>query len=396
MQEKLFARLQEIYPELVQFRRDLHMYPELSFKEENTAKKVADKLTSLGIEVRTGVGGMGVVGLLKGGKPGKTVALRADFDALPIQDEKDVEYKSRIPGVMHACGHDIHTAGLLGVAQVLSEFRDELPGNVVFLHQFAEELPPGGAKAMVEDGCLDGVDVVYGSHVASDFAVGKVGIANGYVTAAADSFEIILYGKGGHGAYPHTAIDPIVLGSQVVMNLQQIASRQVDPLKQVVVSVCSFVGGGEAYNVIPDQVKLKGTVRTYDEEVRTAVEQSLKRIVEATCQAVGASCEVTYERGYPATWNNPEETAHLEAEVLRLFGEEGLLRMPPGMGGEDFAYYAQERPATFFMVGGRNPDIKATYPHHHPKFDVDERSMIQTGQVFIAALLAYQARHQGE
>ncbi|GED71131.1 putative amidohydrolase YhaA [Brevibacillus reuszeri] len=396
MQEKLFARLQEIYPELVQFRRDLHMYPELSFKEENTAKKVADKLTSLGIEVRTGVGGMGVVGLLKGGKPGKTVALRADFDALPIQDEKDVEYKSRIPGVMHACGHDIHTSGLLGVAQVLSEFKDELPGNVVFLHQFAEELPPGGAKAMVEDGCLDGVDVVYGAHVASDFAVGKVGIANGYVTAAADSFEVVLYGKGGHGAYPHTAIDPIVLGSQVVMNLQQIASRQVDPLKQVVVSVCSFVGGGEAYNVIPDQVKLKGTVRTYDEEVRTAVEQSLKRIVEATCHAVGASCEVSYERGYPATWNNPEETAHVEAEVLRLFGEEGLLRMPPGMGGEDFAYYAQERPATFFMVGGRNPEIQATYPHHHPKFDVDERSMIQTGQVFIAALLAYQERHQNK
>lgn len=395
MQEKLFARLQEIYPELVQFRRDLHMYPELSFKEENTAKKVADKLASLGIEVRTGVGGMGVVGFLKGGKPGKTVALRADFDALPIQDEKEVEYKSRIPGVMHACGHDIHTSGLLGVAQVLSEFRDELPGNVVFLHQFAEELPPGGAKAMVEAGCLDGVDVVYGAHVASDFAVGKVGIANGFVTAAADSFEVTLYGKGGHGAYPHTAIDPIVLGSQVVMNLQQIASRQVDPLKQVVLSVCSFIGGGEAYNVIPDQVKLKGTVRTYDEEVRTAVEASLKRIVEASCQAVGASCEVSYERGYPATWNNPEETAHVEAEVLRLFGEEGLLRMPPGMGGEDFAYYAQERPATFFMVGGRNPDIKATYPHHHPKFDVDERSMIQTGQVFIAALLAYQARHQG-
>lgn len=395
MQEKLFARLQEIYPELVQFRRDLHMYPELSFKEENTAKKVADKLASLGIEVRTGVGGMGVVGFLKGGKPGKTVALRADFDALPIQDEKEVEYKSRIPGVMHACGHDIHTSGLLGVAQVLSEFRDELPGNVVFLHQFAEELPPGGAKAMVEAGCLDGVDVVYGAHVASDFAVGKVGIATGFVTAAADSFEVVLYGKGGHGAYPHTAIDPIVLGSQVVMNLQQIASRQVDPLKQVVLSVCSFIGGGEAYNVIPDQVKLKGTVRTYDEEVRTAVEASLKRIVEASCQAVGASCEVTYERGYPATWNNPEETAHVEAEVLRLFGEEGLLRMPPGMGGEDFAYYAQERPATFFMVGGRNPDIKATYPHHHPKFDVDERSMIQTGQVFIAALLAYQARHQG-
>ncbi|MGG4452413.1 amidohydrolase [Brevibacillus porteri] len=394
MEEKWFARLQEIYPELVAFRRDLHMYPELSFQEENTAKKVADKLASFGIEVQTGVGGMGVVGLLRGGKPGKTVALRADFDALPIQDEKEVPYKSRIPGVMHACGHDIHTSGLLGVAQVLSEFRDELPGNVVFLHQFAEELPPGGARAMVEAGCLDGVDVVYGAHVASELPVGTVGIGHGYITAAADSFEIVLYGKGGHGAYPHTSVDPIVLGSQVVMNLQQIASRQVDPLKQVVLSVCSFVGGGEAFNVIPDQVRLKGTVRTYDEEVRVAVEQSLKRIVEASCQAVGATCEIMYQRGYPATWNDETETPLFVAEAKRIFGEERVLKIPPGMGGEDFAYFAQERPATFFMVGGRNPEIQATYPHHHPKFDVDERSMIQTGQLFIAALLAYQARHQ--
>ncbi|MBH0332245.1 peptidase M20 [Brevibacillus brevis] len=394
MEEKLFARLQEIYPELVTFRRDLHMYPELSFQEENTAKKVADKLASFGIEVQTGVGGMGVVGLLRGGKPGKTVALRADFDALPIHDEKEVPYKSRIPGVMHACGHDIHTSGLLGVAQVLSEFRDVLPGNVVFLHQFAEELPPGGAKAMVEAGCLEGVDVVYGAHVASELPVGTVGIGHGYITAAADSFEIVLYGKGGHGAYPHTSVDPIVLGSQVVMNLQQIASRQVDPLKQVVLSVCSFVGGGEAFNVIPDQVRLKGTVRTYDEEVRVAVEQSLKRIVEASCQAVGATCEIMYQRGYPATWNDETETPLLAEEAKRIFGEERVLKIPPGMGGEDFAYFAQERPATFFMVGGRNPEIQATYPHHHPKFDVDERSMIQTGQLFIAALLAYQARHQ--
>ncbi|GEB33596.1 MULTISPECIES: M20 family metallopeptidase [Brevibacillus] len=394
MQDKMFARLQEIYPELVSFRRDLHMYPELSFKEENTAKKVADKLASFGIEVKTGVGGLGVVGYLKGGKPGKTVALRADFDALPIQDEKEVEYKSRIPGVMHACGHDIHTAGLLGVAQVLSEFRDELPGTVVFLHQFAEELPPGGAKSMVEAGCLEGVDVVYGAHVASDLPVGVVGIAKGYVTAAADSFEIVLYGKGGHGASPHTSIDPIVLGSQIVMNLQQVASRQIDPLKQVVLSVCSFNGGGEAYNVIPDQVRLKGTVRTYDEEVRVAVEQSMRRIVEASCQAVGATCEIKYERGYPATWNDEVETPLVEAEAKRLFGEERVIQMPPIMGGEDFAYYAQERPATFFMTGGRNPELLATYPHHHPKFDVDERSMIQTGQLFIGALLAYQARHQ--
>ncbi|MBE5397154.1 amidohydrolase [Brevibacillus borstelensis] len=393
MREQLFARLQELYPEMVSLRRDLHMYPELSYEEVNTAKKVADRLASLGIEVRTGVGGMGVVGLLRGGKPGKTVALRADFDALPIQDEKEVAYKSRVPGVMHACGHDIHTSALLGVAQVLSEVRDKLPGNVVFIHQFAEELPPGGAQAMVADGCLDGVDVVYGAHVASDIPCGVVGIGNGFVSAASDQFEIVVSGKGGHAAHPHQAIDPIVIGSQIVMNLQLIASRRVDPLEQIVVSVCSFQGG-DAFNVIPDSAKLKGTVRTYNEEVREMAEKAIFQIAEAACQASGASCEVVYRRGYPATWNHPEETQALFDVAKQIWGDKEVMEVPPGMGGEDFAYYVKERPGTFFNVGGQNPDIQATYPHHHPKFDVDERSMVRIGQVFIAALLDYQERHQ--
>lgn len=384
----LFARLQEVYPELVKFRRDLHMYPELSFHEVETPKKVADFLTNLGLEVKTGVGGSGVVGLLRGGKPGKTVALRADFDALPIQDEKEVDYKSRVPGVMHACGHDIHTAGLLGVAQVLSEVRDQLEGNVVFIHQFAEELAPGGAKPMIEDGCLDGVDVIYGAHVWSSEPIGTVGFVAGYAMAASDAFEIEIYGKGGHGASPHLTVDSLVVGSQLVLNLQQIVSRRVDPLKPAVVTVGSFASG-QAFNVIPNTAKLVGTVRTFDEDVREMIEEAIGQIAKSTCEGAGATAKYLYKRGYPAVCNDPEETRRVEQLAQIMLGDEKVKRMAPIMGGEDFAYYLQEVPGTFFFVGGGNPQIGATYPHHHPKFDVDERSMLITGKLFISAVLNY-------
>ncbi|GGA78925.1 hypothetical protein GCM10008025_22980 [Ornithinibacillus halotolerans] len=259
MIENLFTRLQEIFPELVEIRRDLHMYPELSHEEVRTPNKIAEYLNNLGIEVQTGVGGRGVVGTLIGGKPGRTIALRADFDALPIHEETDVPYKSQVPGVMHACGHDIHTATLLGVAKVLSEVREEIPGTIKFIHQFAEEATPGGAKPMIEDGCLDGVDVIYGAHVWSTDELGKVGIKEGYASSAQDDFNIVIHGKGGHGSQPHLTVDPLVTGSQLVVNLQQIVSRRVDPLQAAAVTVGSFVSG-EANNVIPDSAVIKGTV----------------------------------------------------------------------------------------------------------------------------------------
>ncbi|MFC7393159.1 M20 metallopeptidase family protein [Scopulibacillus cellulosilyticus] len=388
MLDQLFKRLEELYPELVEFRRDLHMHPELSFQEVDTPNKVAEYLENLGIEVKTGVGGRGVVGFLKGGKPGKTVALRADFDALPIQDEKDVPYKSKVPGVMHACGHDIHTAGLLGVAKVLSEVRDELEGNVVFIHQFAEEVTPGGAKAMVEDGCLDGVDAVYGAHVWSPDPYGTVLFKEGYATAAADSFEINIQGKGGHGAMPNTTIDSLVVGSQLVLNLQQIVSRRVDPLNPAVVTVGSF-HSGQTFNVIADTANIKGTVRTFDEETRDLIEEELRKVVKSTCEGAGATFTIDYQRGYPGVWNDPEETRRVESLTKSIIGEENVKELVPAMGGEDFSYYVKEVPGTFFFVGGRNPDINATYPHHHPKFDVDERAMLVTGKIFIAAVFDY-------
>ncbi|HJV46342.1 MAG TPA: M20 family metallopeptidase [Bacillota bacterium] len=388
MLNRLIHRLEEVYPEFVSFRRDLHMYPELSFHEENTPRKIADYLTKLGLEVRTGVGGRGVVGYLRGGKPGRTVALRADFDALPIQDEKDVDYKSRIPGVMHACGHDIHTAALLSVAKVLSEVREQIAGTVVFIHQFAEELAPGGAKAMIEDGCLEGVDVIYGAHVWSTEPVGTVGFCEGYMMAAPDAFDIEVIGKGGHGATPHLTVDSLVVGSQLVLNLQQIVSRRIDPLKPAVVTIGSFTSG-QAFNVIPNTAKLVGTVRTFDDQVRSMIEESIGQIAKHTCEMAGATCSYEYKRGYPALWNHPEETRRVAELAKQLIGDENVTKLAPVMGGEDFSYYLQKVPGTFFFVGGGNPTTNAIYPHHHPKFDVDEHSLTITGKVFMAVVLDF-------
>jgi amidohydrolase len=388
VKERLSERLHELYPDLVKFRRDLHMYPELSFEEVDTPLKIANFLKSLGLQVRTGVGGRGVVGLLKGGKPGKTVALRADFDALPIQDEKEVAYKSRVPGVMHACGHDIHTAALLGVAKVLSEVKDEIEGNVVFIHQFAEEKIPGGAKSMIEDGCLDGVDVIYGAHVWSTDPIGTIGVGEGPMMAAMDTFEIEVFGKGGHGANPHLTVDSLVVACQLVLNLQQIVSRRVDPLKPAVVTVGTFEAG-QASNIIPASAKITGTVRSFEDGVRDLIIQSIEQITKSTCEGAGANSEVKYIKGYPAVWNHSEETIRVENLAKTLFGNEQVKRMTPIMGGEDFSYYLQKVPGTFFFVGGGNPEIHAIYGHHHPKFDVDERAMLNTAKLFISAVFSY-------
>ena len=384
MVKELFEKLENIYPELVNFRRDLHMHPELSFEEEKTPEKIAQFLTNIGIEVRTGVGGRGVVGLLKGGKPGKTVAFRADFDALPIQDEKEVEYKSQVPGVMHACGHDIHTAALLGVAKVLSEAREDIEGNIVFIHQFAEEQIPGGAKSMIEDGCLDGVDVIYGAHVVSKLPFGTVGVREGQMMASYDKFEIDIFGKGGHGAMPHLAIDPIVIGSQLITNLQQIVSRRIDPFKPAVVTVGSL-NSGQVFNVIPDSARITGTVRTFDEDVRDLIEASIGQISKSTCEGAGAEVDYTYTRGYPTVVNHQVETKRVEELAKEIIDEEKVVQLSPVMSGEDFAYYLQKVPGTFFNVGGRNEEINAIYSHHHPKFDVDERSIVLIGKLFISA-----------
>lgn len=386
--EKLFARYKEIFPELVEFRRDLHMYPELSHTEVNTPKKIAAYLEELGLEVKVGVGGRGVVGTLKGGKPGKTIGLRADFDALPIQDEKDVPYRSQVPGVMHACGHDIHTAALLGVAKVLSEIKEEINGTIVFIHQFAEEVIPGGAKSMIEDGCLDGVDVIYGAHVSSGDPLGSINLKAGDAMANGDTFEIEVVGSGGHAATPHLTIDPLVVASQIMLNLQPIVSRQVDPIDPAVVSVTSL-NGGEGFNVIPDRASLKGTVRTFDKKVQDHIEASIGKIAKLAGDAAGATVNYKYTRGYPALVNDEYEVKRVEKVATNLFGEEKIKYIRPQMGMEDFAYYLKEIPGAFFWVGGMLEEKDKVFPHHHPKFDVQEEAMKSIGTLFIGTVFDY-------
>lgn len=378
-------KLQANFEDMVEIRRHLHMYPELSFKEVNTPKLIAEKLRSYGIDVKENVGGNGVVGYLKGAFDGPTIAFRADFDALPIQDEKEVSYKSKVDGISHACGHDIHTAALLGLAKSLAENRESLHGNIVFIHQFAEEVVPGGAKAMVEAGCLEGVDYVYGSHVSSWSELGTVLFCEGYAMAAADFFELTIQGKGGHGASPHETIDPIVAAAQFVFGVQPIVSRNTDPIESAVITV-GKIESGTVGNVIPDKAHLTGTVRTFSPAVRDMVEQKLNNLCKAIEIQYDAKLNFTYTRGYDAVYNHPAETAMLREAVSINLPELQVLNAPPRMGAEDFTYYLQEKPGTFFFIGGGNPQIDAVYPHHHPRFDVDEQSMLNIADVFLEAL----------
>lgn len=380
--ESIFTELDARFEEIVSWRRYMHQHPELSFKEEKTAKFIEEKLVSFGLDVRTNVGGFGLVAVLKGEQPGKTIALRADFDALPIQDEKDTPYKSLNPGVMHACGHDGHTAALLGTAQTLSQFRKDLKGNVVFLFQPAEELPPGGAKFMIEDNALDGVDYVFGAHLASGIPLGKIAVGEGYKQAAVDKFDIVIEGKGGHGARPHNTVDSIVVGSEVVNSLQKIVSRRVNPLQSAVVTIGVFQAGN-AFNVIADTARLEGTVRTFDKDVRELVKEEIYSIVEGITKGFHAGYKIDYLHGYPALYNHPEETELVRGLFSEVFSEDAVINLETSMGAEDFAYYLLERPGTFFSVGAQNESEHTHYPHHHPKFDFDERALLNIEKAFV-------------
>jgi amidohydrolase len=377
------SRYESYYQQVVAWRRHLHRHPELSFQEKETAAFVANLLESWGIKVRTGVGGNGVVGFLQGGIPGPTVALRADMDALPMQDEKDCEYASQVPGVMHACGHDAHTATLLGVARTLSEFRDSLRGNVVFIFQHAEEMTPGGALSMIADGALEGVDSVYGVHLWTPFATGTVASKPGPFMAAADEFIIEVKGKGGHGGLPHQTVDSIVTASHLVVNLQTIVSRHVDPTAAGVVSVGS-VHGGTSFNVIAEKTLLNGTVRTFDAELRMDIKHRLEKMTEATCSMFGASAIIDYKLGYPPLVNDERETARFFEVGKEVAGENQVMISPYIMAGEDFAYYVQQIPGCFMFVGAGNADKGIVHPHHHPKFDIDERAMLLSGKLLIS------------
>ncbi|WP_223812554.1 MULTISPECIES: M20 family metallopeptidase [Geobacillus] len=364
----------------------LYVHPELSFQEEKTAQFVYETLQSFGHLELSRPTKTSVMARLIGQQPGRVVAIRADMDALPIQEENTFEFASKNPGVMHACGHDGHTAMLLGTAKIFSQLRDDIRGEIRFLFQHAEELFPGGAEEMVQAGVMDGVDVVIGTHLWSPLERGKIGIVYGPMMAAPDRFFIRIIGKGGHGAMPHQTIDAIAIGAQVVTNLQHIVSRYVDPLEPLVLSVTQFVAG-TAHNVLPGEVEIQGTVRTFDETLRRTVPQWMERIVKGITEAHGASYEFQFDYGYRPVINYDEVTHVIEETARELLGEEAVARLKPNMGGEDFSAFLQKAPGSFFYVGARNEEKGIVYPHHHPRFTIDEDALEIGVQMFVAATL---------
>lgn len=360
--------------ELVRWRRHLHQHPELGFEEVRTSRFVQETLRGLGLDVRAPLAKTGVSCLIEGEGRGPTVALRADMDALPIQDEKEVAYASSVPGKAHLCGHDAHTTILLGAARLLSKHRPKR-GNVKLLFQPAEE-GLAGAKAMIEDGALENpkVKAIAGLHVHHSAATGFVTVCPGLCTAAADAFDITVIGKGGHAAHPHLSVDAVAVSAQVISALQHIASRQTDPLSPLVITI-GKIEGGYARNVIAPRVRLEGTARTLDPALREGLPTRLKNIVESVCQAFGGSYAFNYDYGFPSSYNDPVLLPVLERTAQDVLGAGRFSTVPPTMGGEDFAFYAREIPGMFFRLGIRNEAKGSVYPLHHPKFDIDEDAL---------------------
>ena len=379
--------LPEVEQEVVAWRRHIHANPELSFEEVETSRFVEETLRSFdGLELDRPAP-TAVVARLQGARPGKVLALRADMDALPIQEETGLEFASTRPGVMHACGHDAHTAMLLGAAKLLAERRDAIAGEVRFVFQHAEEKPPGGARQLVDAGVMEGVDLVVGAHVASMKAVGKVGCRPGPIAAAADTFSAEIRGRGGHAAAPHRVVDPIAVAAEVVVNLQHLVSRTVDPLRSAVVSV-TRLHGGTADNIIPEAVEMGGTVRTFDKVVRGELEERMQRVFRGVTEAHGATYTLDYAEGYAALINDEAAAGLVEAAAKAELGEDVIMEAEPIMGGEDFSAYLEKAPGAFFWVGAGHEDA---VPHHHPRFTIDEAAFRPGIAVFVRTALDYLA-----
>jgi amidohydrolase len=374
----------DVVADVIAIRRDLHQHPELGFEERRTAALVAARLRELDYEVTEGIGVTGVVGVMRGPRPGKTIMLRADMDALPIEEENDVAYASQTRGTMHACGHDGHVAMLLGAATLISRRREELAGTIVLCFQPAEE-GRGGAKAMVDAGVLErfGVERAYGLHLASAFPTGIVGLREGPFYASSDSIEITIEGAGGHGAAPHLSVDPIYVAGAFIVALQQVVSRQIDPLAPAVVTI-GAVHAGTTHNVIPSRAKLLGTVRAFEADVRAKMAERIERVLRGVCESSGATYEFEYIRRYPVTSNDAEQARYVRALAEREIGPRRVMEAPKLMGAEDFSFFAERVPACFYSIGC-NGGPESAYPHHHAKFDIDERALA-TGVRMMTAL----------
>ena len=374
---------------MVTIRRHLHQHPELSFHEFETTDYIVEYLKELGYEVMRPLE-TGCVAVLEGGRTSdRVIALRADIDALPILEDGEAkkEFISKNEGVAHCCGHDIHTANLLGTAHILSELKDEISGKVVLIFQAGEERIPGGGRLLCETGLLQelGVQEIYGLHTYPFLDAGQIGVRPGPFMARPDEFDIVVKGKGGHAAIPHAAIDPVVVAAQIVVNIQTIVSRNIDPTEPAVVTV-GRLSGGTIHNVIPDTAIIKGTVRTFRDETADYISGRLKAIVEHTAMAAGATGEFAFNQGYPAVINTDWAVENVRINAIRHLGTESVVDLPkPSMAGEDFAFYLKQFPGAFFFLGSGSDEIDARYPWHHPRYNVDEKCML-TGSTLLASL----------
>jgi amidohydrolase len=384
------------------WRRHFHRRPELSFQETGTARTIEAELSRLGLAVRAGVGGAGrsggtgVVGLLRGARPGRCVALRADMDCLPVEEQNRVPYRSAVPGRMHACGHDAHMAMLLAAAAQLAARRDGLRGSVVFLFQPGEETPPGGALGMIRDGALKdpAVDAAFALHVDSSLPSGSVGLRRGPMMAASDNFRIAIEGRGGHAARPHNCLDPVVCGGAIVGALQTIVSRTVDPAQPAVVTVGRFIAGTK-HNIIPQTALLEGTARTIDRHSWAMMPRWIARIARDTARAHGQTAAVDYQRGYPVLVNDPAMVDFAAGVAAGLFGGKAVRMIDqPLMGGEDFAYVLQQVPGCLIRLGTCSGPATA-FPWHHPRFDIDESALPKGARLLAELAAAFLARPSG-
>lgn len=377
LRDKIKELAANLAGEAVKDRRHIHANPELSFEEYETASYVAESLREMDVEVQENIAGTGVVGLIKGKDPeSKVIALRADMDALPIIEANDVSYKSLKPGVMHACGHDVHTSSLLGTARILSQVRDQFNGTIKLLFQPGEEKIPGGASLMIKDGVLENPAPanIIGQHVMPGIPVGKVGFREGMYMASADEIYITVKGKGGHAAMPDKNIDPILIASHILVALQQIISRNCDPRIPSVLSFGKIVGNG-ATNVIPEEVKIEGTFRTLDEKWRKEAHKKMKYMAECIADGMGGACEFIILNGYPFLRNDPALTSRMKAYAVEFLGQDNVVDLDIWMAAEDFAYYTQTLDACFYRLGVRNEEKGIVSGVHTPTFDIDEHAL---------------------
>lgn len=385
----IIKEVDEIRNDIIAWRRDLHQHPEVGFELERTSTIVANLLKSWGLKVETHIGKIGVVGLLEG-EGEKTVALRADMDALPVKEDNDVPYRSNIDGKMHACGHDGHTAMLLGAAKVLSNHKDLIKGNIKFIFQPAEEGPsPGGAKPMMDDGAIKDVSAIFGMHITTEYPTGSLGINLGPSMASTDVFEIKMIGKGGHAGLPHKSVDAISMGARVVTEIQYMVSREINPLEPIVVSI-GTINGGFTSNVIAETCDITGTIRTYNNALRNEVINKIKNIVHHIAEISGGTYKVNIIPGLPPLINDLKMANFVLEAGKDIFGEGNVLTLDnPSMGGEDFAYYLQEIPGAFMWLGARNEEKGFTNVMHHPKFDFDEDCLSLGAKMHIGLALNY-------